>query len=392
MKFELLTYDVSKTTSRILVIFALSGLLIFIAGLLLAPQRIWPNFLIAEFYVLNLTLGPAFFVAIHYASNAGWDTAIKRIPEIVTSFLPITAIGAIILLFGIHSLYEWSHAGIVAQDEILIKKSGWLNEPFFIARLAIYFSIWISLSLAILRNSLRQDHDPDPKYTVKNVRNSSLFIAFGGLSLVFASIDMLMSLQPHWYSTIFPFVILSGMLVSGISVITILVIILRRFGYDYLFTKEHLAVLGSLLMSFSVLWVYMWVSQHLLIWYSNLPEETSYYIFRHFGGWGSLSFLNVIINWLIPFLVLLPRGSKRNDKILLQMSVVVLIGRWLDLYIFVMPVTLGSQPALSIWEIGPVVGFTAFFFWFVLQKLHKVPIVPVNDPYLIESLPESATE
>ncbi len=389
MKLEINTYQVSKNTQRILAAFAIGGLIVFIAGLFLAPQRIWPNFLIAEFYVLSLTLGAALYMAIHYATNSGWDAAIKRIPEMISTFLPITAIGAIVLIMGIHTLYEWSHHAVVAQDEILMKKSSWLNEPFFIVRLAIYFGIWIALSRAVVKNSLLQDKDPDLIYTQRNVRNSVLFIVLGGLSLVFASIDLLMSLQPHWYSTVFPLIILSGLLVSGIAAITIVVIILRKAGFDHVFTTDHLATLGSLLMSFSVFWVYMWVSQHLLIWYSNLPEETSYYIFRHFGGWGSLSFLNVVLNWFIPFIVLLPRGTKRNDKILMQMAIVLLVGHWLDLYIIVMPVSLGAQPTLSIWELGPMVGFVALFFLFVLNKLSKVPIVPLNDPYLVESVPHT---
>ncbi len=392
MKLEVNTYQVSKNTQRILTAFAIGGLIVFIAGLFVAPQRIWPNFLIAEFYVLSLTLGAALYTAIHYSANSGWDAAIKRIPEMISTFLPITAIGAIVLIMGIHTLYEWSHHAVVAQDEILMKKSSWLNEPFFIVRLAIYFGIWIALSRAIVRNSLLQDKNPDLLYTKKNVRNSVLFIVLGGISLVFASIDFLMSLQPHWYSTVFPLIILSGLLVSGIAVITIMVIILRKAGFDHVFTTDHLATLGSLLMSFSVFWVYMWVSQHLLIWYSNLPEETSYYIFRHFGGWGSLSFLNVVLNWFIPFIVLLPRGTKRNDKVLMQMAIVLLVGHWLDLYIIVMPVFLGAQPTLSIWELGPMVGFVALFFLFVLNKLSKVPIVPLNDPYLVESVPHTESE
>ncbi len=385
-------YQVSKKTQRLLAFFTILGLVIFIAGLFVAPKRIWPNFLIAEMYVLSLSLGAALYMAIHYVTNSGWDAAIKRIPEIISTFLPIAAIGGLVLIFGIHTLYEWSHESVVAHDEILLQKASWLNETFFIIRLAVYFTIWIVLSHRIVRNSLLQDQQASLEFTQRNVRNSVLFLVFGGISLILASIDLLMSLQPHWYSTVFPLIVLSGLLVSGIAVITIFVIILRRAGFDHVFTKEHLATLGSLMMSFSVFWVYMWVSQHLLIWYSNLPEETSYYIFRHFGGWGSLSILNVVLNWFIPFIVLLPKQTKRNDKILLQMAIVLLIGHWLDLYIMVMPVFLGAQPTLSLWEIGPMMGFVALFFLVVLHKLSKVPVIPRNDPYLVESLPELLEE
>ena len=331
-------------------------------------------------------------MAIHYATNSGWDAAIKRVPEVVSTFLPIAAIGGLVLILGIHPLYEWSHEAVVANDKILLQKRPWLNETFFIIRLLIYFIIWIGFSQRIVRNSLLQDRQADLDLTQKNVKNSVLFIVFGGISLIFASIDLLMSLQPHWYSTVFPLIILSGLLVSGIAVVTIFVIILRKAGFDHVFTREHLATLGSLLMSFSVFWVYMWVSQHLLIWYSNLPEETSYYIFRHFGGWGSLSLLNVVLNWFIPFMVLLPRATKRNDKVLMQMAIVLLVGHWLDLYIIVMPLFVGDHPLISVWEIGPMLGFVSLFFLFVLRKLSKVNIIPVNDPYLVESIPGLADD
>ena len=379
--------ELSHATRRLLLALMAFGLGTFILGLFLAPERIWPNLLIAVFYVLSLALGAVFFIALHYASNAGWGTAIRRVPEALASTLPVAALGALALIFGLHSLYEWTHDAVVAQDAILQGKRAWLNEPFFIARLVGYFVIWFALSRALIRNSERQDADGDLVHTQRNVRNSVLFLILGMVTFCLVSFDLLMSLQPHWYSTVFGFLSLSGMFLGGLAMITIFVIILRRKGFGHVFTTDHLHDLGRLLMSFSVFWVYMWVSQHMLIWYSNIPEETSYYVFRHFGGWGSLSFLNVILNWLLPFLILLPRATKRNDKILLQTCVVILIGRWLDLFILVMPVTFGPTPTLGLWELGPLTGMLALFFWAAFRALRKQPNpVPVNDPYLVESL------
>lgn len=381
---------ISKSVNRYLLSAAGVGLLVYVVGLFAAPGRIWPNFLIAEFYFLSLGLGGAFFIAVLYVSNAGWATAFRRIPEAVMSTLPAAAIGGIILIFGIHTLYEWSHHAVVASDTILSGKSAWLNEQFFIGRLIFYFIIWIYIAKKIDKNSRLQDSFNDDLYTKKNVRNSAIFIIVGGYTFALASIDLLMSLQPHWYSTVFGFLSISGMFLSGLAVITIFMVIMRNLGYRHIYTTDHLHDMGRLLMSFSVFWVYMWVSQHMLIWYSNIPEETSYYIFRHFGGWGSLSFLNVILNWLIPFLVLLPRSTKRNDKIMLYMAVVILLGHWLDLYIMVMPTVFGEMPTFGIWEIGPMLAVLSIFFWLVLKRLSKGNLVPVNDPYLVESLPEHA--
>ncbi len=193
-----------------------------------------------------------------------------------------------------------------------------------------------------------------------------------------------MSLQPHWYSTVFGLLALSSMFLNALAAITIVAVIVRRLGFEHIITTNHLKDLGILLMSFSVFWVYMWVSQHLLIWYSNIPEETSYYIFRHFGGWGSLSLLNVVLNWFIPFVVLMPRATKRNEKILLQVSIVLMVGHWLDLYIMVMPAVFG------LWEIGTIFGALALFFLITFRTLESRRLVPVNDPYLVESLPQEA--
>ncbi len=378
---------IPKSVNRYLIGMAGVGLLIFVAGLFTAPGRIWPNFLIAEFYLISLGLGGAFFIAVLYVSNAGWGTAFRRIPEAVMSTLPAAAIGGIILIFGVHTLYEWSHHSVVVSDDILSGKAGWLNKNFFIGRLVFYFFIWIFFTKIIEKNSRLQDQNNDVLYTGRNVRNSAIFIILGAYTFALASIDLLMSLQPHWYSTVFGFLSISGMFLSGLAIITVIMVIMRNLGYKHIYTTDHLHDMGRLLMSFSVFWVYMWVSQHMLIWYSNIPEETSYYIFRHFGGWGSLSFLNVILNWLIPFVVLLPRSTKRNDKIMLYMAVVILIGHWLDLYIMVMPTVFGAEPALGIWEIGPMIAVLCVFFWIVLKQLSKGNLIPVNDPYLVESLP-----
>ncbi len=388
MRIETSKFEIPAWAKKILSLLILLGVVVFIVGLFLNPERIWPNFLINEFYLLNLGLGATFFIATLYVSNAGWATAFRRIPEAMTSVLPIAGIGVVILIFGIHTLYEWSHEAALLQDKILQGKSAWLNEPFFIGRLFFYFVLWIVLSRILVKHSLKQDEDGKLEHTFKNVKYSAIFLVTGLLMFVFASIDLIMSLQPHWYSTVFALITLSGMITSSLAAITILMVVLRWAGLKELITRSHLRDMSSLLLTFSVFWVYMWVSQHMLIWYSNIPEETTYYIFRHFGGWGSLSFLNVVLNWLVPFLALLPGASKTSDKILLQVSVVLLLGHWLDLYIMVMPVTLGAEPVLGLWEVGMFVGMLAIFFWVVLRRLQSLRMVPVNDPYLVESLPE----
>ncbi len=378
--------NISKRTYVILTSVTAVGVVVFLSGLFFAPQRIWSNFLIMEFFLLSLGVGAGFFQAALYLSNAGWSASIKRIPEAMMSTLPAGLIGALILIFGIHSLYEWSHLSVVAEDPILQEKSVWLNQPFFIGRLIFYFIVWIALSRAMIKHSLQQDSDGLLLHTRRNTRYAAIFMAAVAITFSLASFDLLMSLQPHWYSTVFALLIISGMISSALAVMAVVMVVLRRMGYGHIFTDNHLRTIANLLLSFCVFWVYMWVSQHMLIWYSNIPEETSYYIFRHFGGWGSLSFINVVLNWLIPFLILLPKGNKVNDKIMLQVSIVLLIGHWLDLYIIVMPPTMGAQPTFGIWEIGLFGGAMALFFLLVFRWLKLRALVPKNDPYLIESM------
>ena len=380
-------FELTQTGRQILLILMGIGLITFIVGLIAVPERIWPNFLIAEYYLIGLGMGATFFIAIQYVMNGGWATAIRRIPEAMSSTLPIAGIGILILIFGIHTLYEWSHTEVVSLDPVLQEKSAWLNEPFFIIRLIGYFIIWIGLSQMIRNNSLRQDSDPDLNYTHKNVRNSTVFILIGVYTFCLASIDLIMSLQPHWYSTVFGFQNLTGIFLSSLAMITVFVVLLRKAGYTHLFTTEHLNTMGNLMLAFCIFWIYLWVSQHMLIWYANIPEETSYFVFRHFDSWGTLSLINVLMNWMVPFFILLSKFCKRHDQTMLQVSILLLLGHWLDLYIMIMPVTHKVSPPFSIWEIGPFVGIMALFLWMVLRSLTRNRLIPINDPYLVESLP-----
>lgn len=381
-------FKLNPMIKRVLLGVMLIGLVVFIIGLFVAPERVWTNFLLSEFYLLSLGVGAGLFIASMYVSNAGWGTAIRRIPEALTSVLPIAGIGALLLYWGIHSLYEWSHYSVVSKDSILAEKQDWLNEFFFMLRLVVYFTIWIWITVKIVHNSRKQDGDDNIIYTKNNVRNSAIFLVVGAITFSLASFDLLMSLQPHWYSTVFGLLSISGMITSTLAVVTIILVFLRNNGYKQIITKDHMVTMGTLMMSFSIFWVYMWVSQHMLIWYANIPEETSYYTFRHFGGWGSLSFVNLILNWVIPFLVLLPRAFKLNDKIILYASIILVIGHWLDLYIIIMPTSMGDTPQLGVWEIALFAGTIALVFWVVASSLSKVSIVPKNDPYLVESLPK----
>ena len=196
-----------------------------------------------------------------------------------------------------------------------------------------------------------------------------------------------MSLEPHWYSTIFGVYNFAGLFLGGLAAIIILAVWLERMGaLRHILTEEHLLDLGRLLFAFSTFWAYIWFCQYMLIWYANFPEETGYFIHRLRGHWEPLFLLNVFLNWVVPFFVLLPRASKRSAGVLLKVSVVILLGRWLDLYLMILPPLAGAEPVFGVWEVGLMIGAVAGGALVFFRSLAQAPLIPVKDPYLAESL------
>ncbi len=387
---QLPTFEiVPRKLEKVLLIMILVFGLVTVGGFFYAPNRIWASILLGSFYSLTVTIGIAFFITINYVANAGWMIAFRRVAESVASMTWIPFFGFLLLIFGAHSLYNWMHA-LGSHEAVSPYFRNWFNTTGFIIRLFIYFVIWMVLIHLINKNSLQQDREKNVEFTFKNIRLSAVFLVFGSVSFVLASIDWLMSLQMNWISTVFPLIPIAGALEISIAAIILILIYLRKKGYNHIFRDEHLKTLSNLLIAFSTMWVYLWVSQHLLIWYANIPEETSYYIFRHFGGGGSLSFLNVLLNWLLPFLVLLPGEFRMKDKILVYVSLVVIAGHWLDLYIIIMPSIYGAEPVFHFWELAPTIVMLLGIFLFALKRMKKYPLIPANDPYLVESVPATA--
>jgi len=362
------------------------GVLTLILGVLFS-ERIWPNVLLAAWYITGIGFSGIMFVAIHYVSNAGWGVAIRRIPEAMFAALPIGFLLMILVVLGAHHIYEWTHLDVVAKDPILQGKQPWLNLPGFIIRIPIYFGLWFLFGKPILNHSRKQDEDGDASHSVKSMRWSAAFLYLGGIAFVIASFDWIMSVEPHWFSTIFGFYNFAGMFDAGLAFMIIVLIYLRRGGYLPELKNDHLHELGRYLFAFTTFWVYIWFSQHMLIWYANLPEETGYYLKRHFGSFGVLAVLNICLNWLIPFMILMFRKTKRSEKSLLLASFIVLAGHWTDLYMMIFPPLLDTDvPVFGLMEIGVVFGIIGVTMWVVLNKISKGNMIPVKDPYLEESL------
>ena len=358
----------------------------FAVGLYFAPQRTWLNLLLISYYLLGLAMAGAVWVTLQYVSGAHWSTAWRRVPEAMAGLLPQAALGILAILIIRPSLYPWI-SGLHSDGGAIGFKHIWLSLPFFRVRAVFYLLGWFGFIWAVLRTSRRQDADGDLKHTRTSTRLAAAFLVFFGVTFCLASFDWIMSLEPEWYSTIFGFYNFAGLFVSGLAALTLLLIWLQReYPLKDVITEQHLHDMGKLLFAFSTFWAYLWFSQYMLIWYANLPDETIYYIRRLHGFWQPLFVLNLVLNWVVPFFALLPRMNKQRVGILVRVSIVLLVGRWLDLYLMIMPPFSGGKPRIGIWEIGLAAGLVGVFGLGFLAALGRAPLVPVKDPYLAESL------
>jgi len=356
-------------------------------GFLLDPARTWANVLLAAFFALGLGLGGLLFVVLGHVTRAGWSTAIRRVPEAMAATLPLGAAAVVIALAGIPWLYAWSDTAVVAGDHLLQLKSPWLSAGLFVARALVYLACWLGFGVALLRVSRRQDETGDPAATARSVALSAGFLAVFAVTFSLACFDWLMSLEPHWYSTVFALYNAAGLLLAALAAITVLVVVLRRLGpLRGVVRDDHLHDLGKLTLGFSTFWAYLWFCQHMLIWYGHIPEETAYYAARQQGAWGPVLVLNVVVNWLVPFLALLPRPAKRRESTMLGIALLLLAGRWLDLYFMILPPFLGASAGVGVCELAPVAAVLPLLGLAVFRALRRAPLVPVGDPYLSESV------
>jgi hypothetical protein len=357
-------------------------------GLLQAPERAWLNLLLVSYYMLSLGLGGLVFVAIQYVAGAGWSVALRRVPEAMAAVIPVAALGLAAVFLARPSLYPWAGPPPADAGVSSPLRQAWFNQPFFLARAAFYLACWVVLGLALVRVSRRQDRDGDPSRTRTNVRVSAAFLVVFAVTFWLASQDWLMSLDAEWSSTIFAVYQFAGLFLGGLAGIILLAACLRWLGpFRNVLTAAHLHDLGKLLFGFSTFWMYLWFCQYMLIWYVNSPEEAVWFTRRLHGAWTPLFVLNIVLNWGIPFAVLLPRAAKQRLGVLVGVSLVVLAGRWLDLYLEIFPPSGEAPLAGAAWELGLLAGAAGLFVLVFFAALRRAALIPVGDPFLVESLP-----
>ena len=366
-----------------------AGTIIF--GLITDHKATWANYLVVNYYFLSIAMGGAFFFVIQSISQSGWSSAFQRVSEAMMSYVPVAAVSFLLLWFGMNDLYHWSHNQTVAIDPLLQHKSPFLNVPFFFARMVVYFGLWIIFIRILRKISLRTDlADPADSNGImllfgKTELYSKIFIFIIAVTFSFSAIDWIMSIDFRWYSTLFALKNLIAAFLHGVSILTLIVFILYKRGYFPFFNKYHMHDFARYLFMFSIIWGYFWFAQFMIIWYGNIPEETVYFYTRWHTGWKILFFAEIGLNWFIPFMVLLPVKTSRNMTFITIVIIFLIIGQYVDLFVQVIPGTTGILKFSWI-SAGTFLGYAGLFALVIATTLSKAKIMPINHPYLEESL------
>ncbi len=356
-------------------------------------NRFWANIFVNGFFFFAISLGALFFLALQYATEASYMVALKRVIEGISQYIFIgSAILIVFFLAGTlhwHHIYHWMDPEVYDinsehYDKIIAGKAAYLNQPFFWIRTLVYLGVWTFFARLFRKRSLLEDEIGGTKIHFKNMTYAAIFLVFFAFTSSTASWDWIMSIDTHWFSTLFGWYVFSGMWVSFLIVFVLLSIWLKNKGYLPNVNKSHIHDAGKWMFAISFLWTYLWFSQFMLIWYSNIPEEVTYYITRieHYK-W--LFFGMFFVNFLFPMVILMARDAKRQIGYLIVVGVIIFIGHWLDVYMMIMPGSLGHHWHIGFMEIGMFIGFLGLFLYTVFNAFTKAPLTVKNHPFLDES-------
>ncbi|UCF66765.1 MAG: quinol:cytochrome C oxidoreductase [Acidobacteriota bacterium] len=350
-------------------------------------SRFYQGYLVNYAYFLSLALGALFFVLIQHVTKAGWSVAVRRVAEGVSTTLALLALLFVPIVFGMHDLFEWTHAEAIASDELIAHKTPYLNPTFFVIRWVFYFVVWIAYSSYFWLLSRQQDESGDPRLTRRMERHSTHGVLLFALTLTFAAFDLLMSLDPHWFSTIFGVYYFAGGLLGFFSLLAIMLTLIQRSGrLSRSVHVEHYHDIGKFMFGFTVFWAYIAFSQYMLIWYADIPEETGWYLRRQTGQWLTVSNILILGHFVVPFLALLSRVPKRRKGILVIMAAWILVMHWIDIYWLAMPEFSQQAVPLSFVDLALLVGLGGLLVAFAGWQLGKAALIPLRDPRLDESI------
>jgi len=390
------------------------GVIVVLAGFLTGnAERTFANLLIMGYYLTCVCICGAFFCGLQYVAQAGWSASMLRVPQAFAKTLPIAAVILIVIIGAglsfthttlneehkqvtVPYLYSWAAKGTTTVgsenfDPIIVKKSGYLNVPFFLLRIGGLLAFYSVFGWLLVKYSENEDEIGGMSNYKKSFNVSAAFLTILGFTFPLFSFDAIMSLESHWFSTMFGWYNFAAMWVGGLSVMTLVMIYLRKQGYLPWLTENHMHNMGLFMFAFSIFWTYTWFAQFLLMYYANIPEEAEYFYRRWEPEFKPWFWLDLVLNFVAPLFVIMSRDSKRMTRVLTVIASILVVGHWLDYFVMVMPGSVGPQANWysEIWwiEIGTFIGFAGLFTFLVLTALTKFKsLIPKNHPFLQESL------
>ena len=376
----------AKRIETALIVALIAAIVGCIVGGVYEPTRFFGSYLVAFLFALTIALGALFWVMLHHLTGANWSVVVRRMMEQLCCTIPWLGLLFLPIVFGLSHLYSWMDSGHLA-DPVLQAKQPYLNSPFFLIRATGSFAVWSWLAIRMSSWSLRQDLDGNDEWTVRMRNLSGVGVLLLAVTSTFAAFDWIMSLDPHWYSTIFGIYFWSGAIVGSLAAVVALVMLLRSVGLlAGIVTQEHLHDLGKLLFGFVVFWAYIAFSQYFLIWYGNIPEETIWYVRHLKGNWFSVAVALFVGHFVIPFVMILSRSAKRNPNVLGTAAIVVLCFHYLDLYWQIMPELQPHGPDLHWIDAATLVGIVAPCGLVILRGARRDALIPIRDPQLHASM------
>ena len=390
-------YKISKSTHLLSLVLIAIGLISTVYAFINDSHAAWTSLIFNNYFFLGISIFAVFFVALQHVAEAGWSTVIKRVPEAIMTFLPYACAVMIFIVVAAmlhwNHIYHWMEEGIMTEgapnyDKIIAGKEAYLNPIFFLVRSIIYVVVWIYCAKRLRDISLQGDLEGgigENSYN-KGITVSAWFIVFFAVSSSMASWDWIMSIDTHWFSTLFGWYIFSEWSAIGFTTILLFCLFLKKQGYLQDLNDSIIHDLGKWVFAFSVVWTYMWFSQFMLIWYANIPEEVTYFMERiELSNYRFLFWFSAAINFVVPTIVLMSRDAKRNTNFLIIASVVILIGHWINSYLLFAPGTLHDHGHLGLTDFGMGLGFLGLFFYVVFRSLTTRPLSVKHHPFLEES-------
>lgn len=353
----------------------------------------WAAVYVAALFFMLISLGVLAFYAIQNVAQAGWSPVLFRVMQGLTAYLPVGSVIFFILLvlsaFHVNHLFVWMDSELldpknIKYDKLIANKSGYLNEYFWLIRAAIFLIGWNLYRYFSRKNCLAQDEASDNSFYKKNFKMSAAFLVFFIVTESIMSWDWIMSVDPHWFSTLFGWYVFASFFVSGITVIALTTLYLKSKGYLEYVNTSHIHDLAKFMFGISIFWTYLWFSQFMLIWYSNIPEEVTYFVTR-IEQYNLPFFGMLALNFIFPFLILINTDFKRITWIIVMGGVVILFGHYIDFFNMIMPATVGDQWFIGAGEIGALLFFLGLFILVVFTALTKSPLLPKRNPFIEES-------